>query len=94
MASSRCTSTGLGSNYTLVSGESVRIDSITVANNTAAPVVVNVKYADNSGTYCTLVVPAFETVGQTVSFIADKGVYVPLVDAAVYITFVHSAGSA
>lgn len=92
-ASSRSTMSALASNFTLASGATLRIDSITVANNTATPQVVNIKSADGTYTYRTIVVPAYDTKGDSgdFSFIADKGVLVPAVDANVFITFTHSA---
>jgi hypothetical protein len=92
-ASSRSTHLILDSDQTLLSGDTFRVDSISIANNTAAPVLVTFQSADGTFTYRTLVIPAFETKGDSgdFPFIADRGLKIPAVNADVHINLTHSA---
>lgn len=91
-ASSRSTNVDLSSNRTILSGETLRVDSVSVANNTAAPVVVQFQSADGLSVYRKIVVPAFDTISDDFIFIADKGLLIPSVSADVHVNLSHSSG--
>lgn len=90
-ASSRSTHVILDVDQLILSGETFRIDAISVANNTASPVLVEFESSDGSFNYRSIVCPAFNTVFDRIPFIADRGLNIPAVSADVHVNITHSA---
>ena len=90
---SRSTRATLGSDFTLLSGNSINLYGIIIANTTSSPVTVNVENAVGTVVF-SYRIPADDTKEFDTEILMDGGMVIASVNADIIATVFHSSSGA